>query len=106
MKVRLVEVSGGFLIVPVHTNGRTDKEREEVFIQSDYDFPGIASGLGEFKPCHECDLTDGTIDCEHKTVDDMISEARKFLSEHAGKIFSDPGYCTPEFFSEIPQDLR
>ncbi len=54
-----------------------------IFVQSDYDFPFMASLLG-FTPCRECRLTDGTIDCEHATASDMIIAASEFLNEHVG----------------------
>ncbi len=60
-------------------------------IQVDYDFPGTAGNLG-FVPCEECDETDGTIDCAHRTASEMISAAAESLNEHSGETFDDPGY--------------
>ena len=65
-------------------------ERETILIQSDYDFPGVASAFG-FVPCR-CGATDGTIDCPHKTASAMISAARDWLDNNEGKIVDDPGY--------------
>jgi hypothetical protein len=42
-------------------------------------------------PC-PCGETDGTIDCRHRTVRQMISEARDFLLAHYGDTVDDPGY--------------
>jgi hypothetical protein len=55
------------------------------FIQTDWDYPGLASRLG-FVPCG-CGATDGTVDCDHKTATQMISEAFDFLAGNAGKTF-------------------
>ncbi len=63
----------------------------EVFIQTESDFPGIAVNLG-FVPCRDCDSTDGTIDCKHKSAARMISEAANFLKNRDGEEFDDPGY--------------
>jgi hypothetical protein len=54
-----------------------------IFVQSDWDFPGLASLLG-FQACSECRYTDGTVDCEHNTASDMIQAAANFLHEHTG----------------------
>ena len=62
-----------------------------VLIQTDWDWPGVASSFG-WRPCEQCDTTDGTVDCAHKTASVMISEARAFLDEHEGETIDDPGY--------------
>jgi len=56
---------------------------QSIFVQSDYDFPFLASLLG-FTPCSECQLTDGTVDCEHNTANEMVSTAADFLSKKTG----------------------
>jgi len=61
-------------------------------IQTDWDFPGIASTFG-WRPCH-CGRTDGTVNCAHRTASEMISEAAEFLDEHLGESVEDPGYFT------------
>ncbi len=62
-----------------------------VYIQTDQDYPGVASTFG-WVPC-ECG-TDGTVDCEHKTADNMIQSAQEYLDEHAdcSEWVEDPGY--------------
>lgn len=56
-----------------------------VFIQSDWDYAGLASSLG-WCPC-ECGHTDGTVNCAHRTVSEMLSEAFDYLAERDGQIF-------------------
>ena len=71
-------------------------------MQDDWDFPRLASVFG-WPPC-PCGTTDGTIDCEHRTVREMIADAHDFLcahagnkaSVHAGKKADDPGYFTAD----------
>ena len=63
----------------VKTNGDPYKEKDTVLVQLDWDYPGIADSMG-LRPC--CDNTDGTIDCEHKTVNEMISNAREFIDNN------------------------
>lgn len=60
------------------------------FIQTDWDFPGIASTFG-WSPC-SCGATDGTVACVHKSAGQMIAEAQVFLGEHIGEDVADPGY--------------
>jgi hypothetical protein len=74
----------GFLIVKTGCSMYDDKNT--VLIQSDWDFPGVASMMG-WTPCKDCGDTDGTVDCAHKTATQMISEARDFIREHAGEEF-------------------
>jgi hypothetical protein len=73
---------GTFLLVA--GSGRTR------LVQLDWDLPKLAATFG-WTPC-PCGTTDGTIACEHRTVREMISEAREFLHTHAGDIADDPGY--------------
>lgn len=65
-------------------NGRT------ILVQSDWDFPGVAWAFG-WSPC-PCGATDGTIDCDHRSVSEMIASAHDFLRAHAGEATDDPGY--------------
>lgn len=74
----------GFLIV---RDGDDPYGGETVLVQSDWDFPGVASHMG-FVPCADCDQTDGTVNCAHRTASDMISAAYKYAREHAGESFS------------------
>lgn len=56
-----------------------------ILFQTDWDFPGLASMLGVWAPCHN--TTDGTIRCPEcgKDVATMISEATDALDEHTGE---------------------
>jgi hypothetical protein len=63
---------------------------EDILIQTDWDFPGVASTFG-WRPCH-CGTTDGTVDCPHKTASAMIAEAAEYLDDHVGESVEDPGY--------------
>jgi hypothetical protein len=61
-----------------------------VFVQSDWDYAGLASSLG-WCPC-KCGATDGTVDCEHRNVSEMLSEAFDFLAERDGRRFDLSDY--------------
>jgi hypothetical protein len=61
-----------------------------LLIQTDWDYPGIASEFG-WSPC-SCGATDGTVSCAHKQVGQMIAEAQAFLDDHIGDVAEDPGY--------------
>ena len=83
MKLTLQEgVCGTFLLVAA--NGRTR------LVWIDWDFPSLAATFG-WTPCC-CGTTDGTIDCEHRSVKEMIPEAQEFLRAHTGDMTDDPGY--------------
>jgi hypothetical protein len=83
MKIRLEEADAGtFLLV-----GDDDRD---LLVQTDWDFPGVASTFG-WSAC-ACGETDGTVDCVHRTTDEMIADAQDFLRAHAGDIADDPGY--------------
>jgi hypothetical protein len=62
----------------------------DVLIQTDWDYPGVASIFG-WSPC-SCGRTDGTVDCPHRTASEMIAEAGEFLGAHIGDTAEDPGY--------------
>ena len=62
----------------------------DLLVQTDFDFPGVATTFG-WSAC-SCGATDGTVDCDHRTADEMIVEARDFLRAHAGDAADDPGY--------------
>lgn len=66
------------------------EDGRDILIQTDFDYPGIASTFG-WTPC-ECRHTDGTVDCAHKTASQMIAEAQAFLDDHLGDSVEDPGY--------------
>jgi hypothetical protein len=69
---------GTYLIVAESESGL----RRTVLVQTDWDFPGVASRLG-WVAC-ECGFTDGTVDCEHKKASDMIQDARLHLDASDG----------------------
>lgn len=73
----------------VITNNETG---EDFLIQTDYDYPGIASTFGW--PGHEHGETDGTVDCPvcGKKAMEMINDAQKWLDDHIGATVEDPGY--------------
>ena len=66
------------------------EDGREVLVQTDWDLPAVASSFG-WAPC-PCGHTDGTVDCAHRSADEMIAEAREFLDEHVGVTADDPGY--------------
>ena len=65
---------------------------KSVLIQSDWDYCGTATSFG-WCSC-KCGETDGTLDCAHRKVSDMITEAGNYLDEHIGDIIDDPGYLS------------
>lgn len=75
----------GFLIVKAE--GNPYKESDTVLIQTDWDYPAVASRMG-FVVC-ECGATDGTVDCEHKAASDMIGQAYDFIREREGEEFPE-----------------
>ncbi len=86
-----------YLICQVDERGHwnTRDEATTVLVQSDWDWPSLASNFG-WEPCH--DETDGTIDCSvcGRTASDMIAEAGRLLNAHLGEPFDDPGYFEVE----------
>lgn len=77
----------GFLIVRDGADAYSNEPADTVLIQSDWDFPGVASRTG-FVPC-ECGCTDGTVDCEHHTAGDMIAAAYDWLEARNGGSFPE-----------------
>jgi len=67
------------------------KDGGSILFQTDWDFPCLASNFG-WVPCRECGDTDGTVDCPHRTVDEMMAEAIAYLDEHIGDTIENPGY--------------
>jgi len=76
MKVTLGEGPYGSFILQ-------GEREDELLIQQDWDMPLTASLFG-WTPC-VCGRTDGTIDCNHRSVADMISDARAFLEACVGQ---------------------
>jgi hypothetical protein len=81
-----------------HYDWDTRDEANTVPVQTDWDYPGIASTFGwtpEPDPggCTH-DGTDGTVDCTTcgRTASEMIAEAQEFLDDHLGTVVEDPGY--------------
>lgn len=64
---------------------------ETIYIQTDYDYPSLASTFG-WVPCDKCNLTDGTVDCAHHKASEMIQNAYAHLKQHEGEQVEDPGY--------------
>lgn len=80
---------------------RADESRS-VLVQTDWDYPGLASNLG-WVPRNaatraqnrRCDhsSTDGTVDCAcGLTASRMIGSARDWIDARIGRTFPDPGY--------------
>lgn len=73
----------GFLIC--RNTSRSKHLAPDVLIQTDWDFPGVASTMG-WRAC-KCGGTDGTVDCVPcgRTAGEMISEAYDYIREREGK---------------------
>jgi hypothetical protein len=76
----------------VNDDGRT------VLLQTDWDYPGVASTFGWDirdvldNPCDH-NGTDGTVDCEcGVTASEFIAAARQWLDDNDGAVMDDPGY--------------
>ena len=83
MRITFLEAECGTFLLRAE-DGRS------VLVQTDWDFPGVASTFG-WSPW-PCGSADGTVDCDHRTADEMIDDARDFLRERAGSTADDPGY--------------
>ena len=83
MRITLLEADCGTFLLRAE-DGR------DVLVQTDWDFPGVASTFG-WSPC-PCGSADGTVDCDHRTADEMIASAGEFLRAHSGDTTDDPGY--------------
>lgn len=81
-RVRVVRGSHNFVFSIVDETGGNGEELE--FIQSDWEYAPAASALG-WVPC-PCGGTDGTVDCDHRTTSEMLSEAYDFLSSLDGQV--------------------
>lgn len=64
-------------------------EKHTVLIQTDWDYPGLASRMG-WTPC-TCDSagsTDGTVDCAcGRTASEMIQSAAEWIDSHLDECF-------------------
>jgi len=83
--IRLEEGDFGTYLLVDEDSGK------DLLVQTDWDYPGIASTFGW---SHEHGETDGTIDCPvcGKSASDMIMEAQEYLDDHIGDTAEDPGY--------------
>tara|TARA_R100001594_G_scaffold149492_1_gene207455 strand:- start:281 stop:595 length:315 start_codon:yes stop_codon:yes gene_type:complete len=88
-----------YLICALDDSGEWDTRDESrtVLVQSDWDYPGIASAFGWSHPDITGGFTDGTIDGPTATAGDMITEAAEYLDSIAG----DPACAVecPGYFS-------
>ena len=83
----------------------TADERELILVQTDWDWPGVASSFGwnianvpwsknrDGKKCSHR-ATDGTINCPGCgcPVEKFLEEAAAFIESNYGKTIEDPGY--------------
>jgi hypothetical protein len=85
-----------------HRGPRRYREGRDILIQTDWDYPGIASAM-RWSPRAaatraqnaRCDHsgTDGTVDCAcGLTASRMITHAREWIDAREGLTFPDPGY--------------
>jgi hypothetical protein len=104
MRIRLFRggrMAPGCYIVARERDGTFDpaSERDTVLVQTDYDFPGVASSFGwsiayDGGLCCEHDGTDGTVDCPEcgRSAGAFIGAASEWLDYHDGAEVEDPGY--------------
>ena len=64
-------------------------EAHTVLIQTDWDYPGLATAIGWIPcDCKYANLTDGTVDCGcGKTASQMIAEAGNWIDDHLDQEF-------------------
>lgn len=104
----IIYVLGPFGTITLHNS----KDNRKVFVQTDWDYPGIATAFGwsisSVKP-KDCkhESTDGTIRCDTCGTEPgvFISAAYDWLVEHEGtfsldpelpgECVEDPGYFVP-----------
>lgn len=86
MKIRLDGGQFGWDYILTHIDTGSTR-----LIQTDWDYPGVASSFGW---SHGHGETDGTIECPvcHKSASEMITEAAEYLDDHIGDEIDDPGY--------------
>lgn len=79
---------GTFVIVNLDTD-------EDILVQTDWDYPGLAMTFG-WSPCHG--ETDGTVKCPvcGMSADTLIADAGIYLDDHIGDVVDDPGYFDNE----------
>ena len=90
MRITLTEPEGNGTVIVKAEDG------QELFIQSDWDFAGIASTFGW--PGCRCGSrgTDGTIDCPDcgRSASELITDAIHWIDNNWGLTAEDPGYFT------------
>ena len=83
----------GYEVSPVRQSSR-----ESIYIQSDWDYPGLAQTFGmrlrHKRGCADRRGTDGTVECRGcgRTASEFIAQAADYLDSHDGKAVNDPGY--------------
>lgn len=82
---------GNYMILRLPLSSDALDESNSILIQVDTDRTGLASAFG-WVPCPDCRATDGTVDCAHRTSEEMIEEATDYLDDHIGEAADDPGY--------------
>jgi hypothetical protein len=102
------------------------EDGSDMIIQTDYDWPGIASSFGwstrhcngkstlTFRSdsnvedmCNGTPYTDGTVDCPrcNKPAREFIQEAREYIDDHDGDSIEDPGYYDSMSRPEEPEPV-
>lgn len=103
------------IVLGAHSYGYTltlegdEGDWSSILVQSDYDYPGLASTFGWSVgqvpgapgnvTCYH-DGTDGSIDCREcgRMTFEFIRDARGYLDRHVGDVVEDPGY----FMEPVP----
>jgi hypothetical protein len=88
--IRLEQGDFNFCFVIRRVSGLKKEREQEVYVQSDWEYPSVASTFGWSIGC-DCP-TDGTVDCQHRTVSKHIASAYDYLTDNIGKVVEDPGY--------------
>lgn len=80
-----------------HYTITNDQDDRTIYVQTDFDYPGIASTFG-WSPCCGSGRTDGTVRCPDcgAEVSDLIGSAIDFLDANEGSEVDDPGYFDGE----------
>jgi hypothetical protein len=70
---------------------RNLETNQVIKIQSEDEYCSAARYFG-WSACKKCDMTDGSVDCKHHKIKEMISDAKKWLEAKIGEITDDPGW--------------
>jgi hypothetical protein len=103
-RITLDEGQFGWDYVVTHDDGR------DLYIQSDWEYPGLAMTFG-WSPCSWCrrrchGATDGTINCPSRTAGEHIGKAQEWLDAHIGRRVADPGYFEEILYPMNPDMIR